>query len=233
MMFDVILMAFDIPVAIGNPLFLGVVFVLFVLAIKRVTAILMNCVWIIVAAVLLPLAANKFLGFPVPADADSLLFYIALGIGGYFVFLLASSVYRILDIAETGSKPLTGFLGGLLKKSSQSVQEYRAKKSLRDDERRIKKEGERRKKEEEKQKRKDEGEKRLDEAKRLAAEIRMKEIEERGRKHTARKENFDDYLVIEDAEAKEEEIKAEKERKISKKRKHKEDLIQKFKEAED
>ncbi|MBI2578772.1 MAG: hypothetical protein HYW26_03615 [Candidatus Aenigmarchaeota archaeon] len=230
-------MAFDIPSATGNPIFLGVVFILFVLAIKRVTNILMNCVWITVAAVLLPLIANKIFGFPVPADADSLLFYIALGVGGYFVFILASSVYRILDIAERESKPVTGLLGGLFSRARKSISESAAKRRIKDEEKRARKEEERKRKEEEKVKKKEEEEKRLDEAKRLAAEMRMKEIEERGRKHPARKESFDDYLVIKDEDAEKEkiereEVKPERKAQIRKKRKHV-SMTEKFREAED
>lgn len=226
-------MAFDIASLVANPLFLGIVFVLFVLAIKRVVAVLVNCLWIGAASVLFPVVANKVFGWPA-VDANSILFFMALGLGAYFIYLFAASVHRILSVAETSARPAVSLAGGLFRRINgiAGIMKKASEKRKADSE--AKKEERTRKQEEESVRRKEEEERRTEEAKRHAAELRMKEIEERGKGHLARKESFDDYLVIEDPDAPKEIPESGKgKEKAPRKSKSKENIISKFKESED
>lgn len=216
-------MALDLPAITTNPVFLGVVFILFVLALKRVTKILLNCVWITVAAVIFPIIANKVFGYPVPIDADSIIFFITVGIGAYFVFLFASSVYKILIVAQRETEPVTTFLGnsfrGLRERMKRKSSELEEKKSK-------KKEKEIKKMEEELQ--------RFEEEKK---EQKLKEIEAKSftskttKQLAPKKDPFEDYLIIEEEEK--QKVKEEVDAKEQGRKKRKDRVIDKFKEAED
>lgn len=90
----------------ANPVFLGLVFILFVLSIKKLKKIVFNALWISLAAVLFPIAMNRMFGLAVAVDAGSIIFYLTIGLGAYFVYLLARSVYTVLGIAEKAASPL-------------------------------------------------------------------------------------------------------------------------------
>src|SRR3989338_5057777 len=169
-------MALEIPAILGNPIFLGIVFILFVLAIKRVTKILMNCVWITVAAVIFPIIANKILNMPVPIDADSIIFFITIGIGGYFVFLLASSIYKMLTFAEKEAGPVTGFLGNAYRGVSGRLRERMAKSKLEKIEKDREKAALKKEREEQNELKK---EKLIEEEKKRADQSRISEIHAR------------------------------------------------------
>lgn len=211
----------------GNPVFLGIVFIVFILALKRVTKILVNCAWITVAAVIFPIIANKALGMAVPIDADSIIFFITAGIGSYFLYLFASAVYKALSVAEREAEPVTRFFGGTLGSVKDKIG-YTIRK--RRDEAKIKKQEKEIRKRDEELKRKQEELEKLEQLERKKEELRLKEIEMKSKK-PAKKENFDDYLVIEDPDAPEEPEHEAKNH--AKKRKHKEGLIKKFREAEE
>jgi hypothetical protein len=82
-------MAFDI---LANPsttdiLMLTVLFLLFVMAIKKIMGIVTNMIMVSVAAILAPVLANRVLGLPIPTDTHSLITYIMVGIGAYFAYI--------------------------------------------------------------------------------------------------------------------------------------------------
>ncbi len=80
-----------------------VIFVLFVLALRKAVHIIKNAIFIAVASVLFPIV-SRFLGFPISADADSVIFFLTLGLGLYAVYVLAKSVYTVLGYAERGMR---------------------------------------------------------------------------------------------------------------------------------
>ena len=59
---------------------------------------------IAVAAVLFPIVMNRFLGWDIPTDPDSIISFILLGLGAYFVYLLAKSIYKTLKFTEKFAK---------------------------------------------------------------------------------------------------------------------------------
>lgn len=81
-----------------------IIFILFVLSMKRIMSIVMNAVWIAVASVLFPIVMNRFLGYDIPMDPDSIISFMLLGLGLYFAYLVGKSVYKMLSIAEKGVK---------------------------------------------------------------------------------------------------------------------------------
>lgn len=81
-------------------IFIIVIFVLFVVLIKKAFSIIVNGLIVVVASVLFPIVANRFLGLTVPTDLNSLISFVSLGIGLYLIYLLARGIYGALGIAE-------------------------------------------------------------------------------------------------------------------------------------
>lgn len=77
-----------------------IIFILFVLSMKRVFSIIKNAIFISVAAILFPVVMNSFFGFSIPTDTDSIVSFILLGLGLYFVYMIGKSVYKMLKITE-------------------------------------------------------------------------------------------------------------------------------------
>jgi len=87
-----------------------IIFILFVLAFKKVMKIVMNAIWIVVAAVLFPIIASRVFNMPIPSDADTIMTFVVIGLGAYFVYLIGSSVYTILKYGERiGKKVVPDF----------------------------------------------------------------------------------------------------------------------------
>ncbi len=100
-------MAFDLASLSTTELALIViVFILFVVALKKALSILKNALYVAVASVIFPILA-RFLGFPIATDANSIIFFLTLGLGLYAVYVIAHSVYTILGYAEKKAKSTT------------------------------------------------------------------------------------------------------------------------------
>ncbi len=113
-----------------------IIFVLFVLSIKKVFRILMNALWIVIAAVLFPIFANRVLGLPVPADTDSILLMATAGLGLYLIYILAKSIYSLLNFAEKIGKKVVPKISkdqsrGKDKKSKETREHSAIEKPLR------------------------------------------------------------------------------------------------------
>lgn len=83
-----------------NLMLLLVIFVLFVLSMKKAFSIVINTVWAAGISLLFPIVMNRLLGFDIPMDPDTLLSFMLVGVGVYFIYVLASSIYKVLGIAE-------------------------------------------------------------------------------------------------------------------------------------
>jgi hypothetical protein len=76
-----------------------IIFVLFVMSMKKAFSIVVNTVWVAGISLLFPIIMNRFFGLDIPTDIDSLLSFTTLGVGLYFVWVVASTIYKILNIA--------------------------------------------------------------------------------------------------------------------------------------
>ena len=99
-------MAFDFLSSLNTTtlFLLVIIYILFVLSMKKVFSMVLNAVWISVAAILFPILMNKFLGFDIPIDRDSLISFILLGLAIYFIYLVGKSIYRVLRVTEGAAK---------------------------------------------------------------------------------------------------------------------------------
>jgi predicted membrane protein len=81
-----------------NALLIIVIFVIFIIAVKKIIGVIKNIVIIAVAAMIFPIIAQRFLGIAVPTDTNSLLGFVALGIGLYLIYIVVRVVYKLLKL---------------------------------------------------------------------------------------------------------------------------------------
>ncbi|MBS3051279.1 MAG: hypothetical protein J4400_03960 [Candidatus Aenigmarchaeota archaeon] len=81
-----------------------VIFILFVFSMKKVFSVIMNLVVIGAVSLIFPVVMNRFFGFDIPIDSDSLLSFVLLGVSVYFIYLVGKSLYKVLGIAERATK---------------------------------------------------------------------------------------------------------------------------------
>ena len=109
-----------------NLFLLLIIFVLFVLSMKKAFSIVINTVWAAGVSLLFPVVMNRLLGFDIPMDPDTLLTFMIVGVGIYFVYVLATSVYKILGIAQKAvakvPKPHISLPKGVDKESKKESQ---------------------------------------------------------------------------------------------------------------
>jgi hypothetical protein len=112
-------------------LLLLVVFILFILAIKRVMSIVKNALIIGVASMIFPVVLNVFLGFDIPIDSETIMSFLFIGLGIYFLYLVAKSIYSMFKIAEKVGKAATAPLRSIKKhekkKFEKKVKEHMEK----------------------------------------------------------------------------------------------------------
>lgn len=141
-----------IPLDIGSisitHIFLGIIFILFVLSIKKLKKIVFNSLLIAVAAVLFPIIMNAVFGFPLSIDGTSIIFYMTVGLGAYFLYLFSKAVYVALSVTEKAASPITRMLKGTSAKKREAKidkiikekeSDDRMKKIIKDQEKRKQK----------------------------------------------------------------------------------------------
>ena len=141
-----------IPLDIGsisiNHIFLGIIFILFVLSVKKLKKIVFNSLLIAFAAVLFPILMNAVFGLPLSIDGTSIIFYMTVGLGAYFLYLFSKAVYVTLGIAEKVASPITRRMesAGARKRDvkidkiiKEKESEDKVKKIIRDQEKRKQK----------------------------------------------------------------------------------------------
>lgn len=97
---------FAINIGLGELLIFVVIFAMFLVISRKIVKTVMNLLWISLASAAFPFAMH-FLGLNFSADLNSMIFYIALGIGLYFVYMLGRIVYALIGFAGKSSKFIT------------------------------------------------------------------------------------------------------------------------------
>jgi len=80
-------------------LILAVIFILFIIIVRKTVKILLSAIWIAIISAIFPVAANYLLGFTFPLNIDTFIFFITLGVGLFALYLFAKLIYGILGIA--------------------------------------------------------------------------------------------------------------------------------------
>ena len=97
---------FAINIGFRELLIFIVIFVLFLIITRKIVRVIMSLLWIAIASAAFPFTM-RFLGLNFSTDLNSILFYVALGIGLYFVYMLGRIVYVVLGLAGKSSKLIT------------------------------------------------------------------------------------------------------------------------------
>lgn len=79
------------------------VFIVFIIVVRKVVDTVMNMVWIAIASAAFPFVM-RFVGFSFSTDFNSIVFFVSLGLGLYFVYILGRIVYALLGLAEKSVK---------------------------------------------------------------------------------------------------------------------------------
>ncbi|MCX6815464.1 MAG: hypothetical protein NT120_01250 [Candidatus Aenigmarchaeota archaeon] len=101
-----------------------IVFILFVLSLKKVIEIVKNAIIIAAAAVLFPIFANRFLGLPIPMDGETIVSFVVAGIGCYFIYLVVKSAYVLMKKGGSVAKKVMPDIKFQGKKEEKKEQNY-------------------------------------------------------------------------------------------------------------
>lgn len=92
---------------LGAVLVLFVIFILFLVLMKKVIKTAINFVIIGIASAIFPFFLNIALGFRIPITLDLELFFILLGLGLYLLYIAGKLIYAALGLAEKSAKVIT------------------------------------------------------------------------------------------------------------------------------
>lgn len=81
-----------------------IIFVVFLVLMKKVIKVLFNILWIVLASAAFPVVLNVFFAFQLPLNLETVLFFIMIGIGLYFVYMVGKIIYSLLSLAEKSAK---------------------------------------------------------------------------------------------------------------------------------
>jgi hypothetical protein len=105
-----------------------ILFVVFLILIKKVMKTVINIIIVSAASAAFPLVL-RFLGFSIPFNLDTILFFLILGLGLYMFYLLGKIIYSALGIVEKSAKIVTSpFRGNELEKKVEKIIEKKEKK---------------------------------------------------------------------------------------------------------
>jgi len=113
-----------------------IIFILAVLSMKKIFSLVMNAVFIGVASILIPVIMNRFFGFDIPIDRDSMISFVLLGLGIYFVYLVGRSLYKVLGMAERTAKKVP--LPKMERKPKEEPEEKEDKSEVKKKEKELK-----------------------------------------------------------------------------------------------
>ena len=106
------------------------IFIIFLILMKKVIKTVINILWISAASALFPVILG-FLGFSIPLTLDTILFFLTLGLGLYFIYILGKIIYTMLGVVEKSARVVTYPFRGKdkeLEKRVEKVIEEREKK---------------------------------------------------------------------------------------------------------
>ena len=91
------LLGYTISLTIPELLLLIAIFALFLIVTRKIVKTIFSMVWIAIASAAFPFVM-RFMGLNFSTDLNSIIFFVALGIGLYFVYMVGRIVYAMLGI---------------------------------------------------------------------------------------------------------------------------------------
>ena len=78
----------------ANQILLIVIFIVFLVAAKKLFNILMSSITIAIISALFPFFLNK-IGFPMPTDFNTILYFMILGVALYIIYHIVRGIFKI------------------------------------------------------------------------------------------------------------------------------------------
>jgi hypothetical protein len=81
-----------------------IIFVLFIVITKKIIKTVINAAGIAFASAIFPFVMNLVFGFSIPTDIYTVLLFVMIGLGLYFLYVFGKIIYAILGFAEKSAK---------------------------------------------------------------------------------------------------------------------------------
>ncbi|MBI2580108.1 MAG: hypothetical protein HYW27_04370 [Candidatus Aenigmarchaeota archaeon] len=107
-------MVLDYLVSLGpvNLVVMAASLVVFIYWFKSLVSLIKGAFFVGVASAIFPIAASKLFGLNVPLTLDTLISFVSLGLGLYFILMFGKTVHRVLSITNKSlsflAKPFSG-----------------------------------------------------------------------------------------------------------------------------
>jgi hypothetical protein len=85
------------------------IFIIFIVLVRKLIKIAMSAVWIGFVSALFPLFLKFGLGMDIPLNFGTFVYYITFGLGLFCIYILASLIYKMLGAFERGAKAASPF----------------------------------------------------------------------------------------------------------------------------
>ena len=103
---------FIASLGIPNVVVMVAALAVFIYWFKSMMSLIKGAFFVGIASAVFPIAANKLFGIPIPLNIETLVSFVLLGVGLYFIYMFGRTVYRVLSIAGKSvsffSRPLRG-----------------------------------------------------------------------------------------------------------------------------
>jgi len=77
-----------------------IIFILFILVVRKGLGIIKNVIIILIASVLFPIVLNLFFQYPIPLNTETIFSFAFVGVGLYILYLIGKTIYKILTATE-------------------------------------------------------------------------------------------------------------------------------------
>lgn len=114
------ILGFTIGIPFQELIIAAAILALFLIVTRKIVKTVFNIIWISVASAAFPLVM-RFLGFDFSIDINSSIFFVAVGLGLYVVYMAGKIVYVFLGIAEKAGKAVTYPLRSIKKQKEEKM----------------------------------------------------------------------------------------------------------------
>ncbi|MDI6721572.1 MAG: hypothetical protein QMD85_04220 [Candidatus Aenigmarchaeota archaeon] len=97
-----ILMVLDFLASLGpaNLIMIATALVVFIYGFKNLISLIKGAFFVSIASGIFPVVANKVFGMEVPLTIETLLEFVLLGLGLYFIFMFGKTIHKILSVID-------------------------------------------------------------------------------------------------------------------------------------
>ncbi len=124
---------FIVSLGIPNVVVMVAALVVFIYWFKSMISLVKGAFFTGIASAIFPIVANKLFGVAIPLNIDTLVSYVLLGLGLYFIYMFGRTVYKVLSIAGKSVSFLSRPLRGSGKPKVKLIKEKSVMKKFREE----------------------------------------------------------------------------------------------------